>query len=94
MPEEVRKYQVQADFMISQKRYGDAIRIYTEGLKSAPWWPDGRFNRALLFAETKRYRDAILDMNRFLMLEPESPDARSARDRIYQWEAAMKMRVR
>jgi len=94
VPEEIRKYQVQAEFMISQKRYGDAIRIYTEGLKAAPWWPDGRFNRALLFAETKRYRDAILDMNRFLMLEPDSPDARSARDRIYQWEAAMKLRVR
>lgn len=94
IPEEIRKFQVQAEFMINQKRYADAIRIYTDGLKAAPWWPDGRFNRALLFAETKRYRDAILDMNRFLMLEPDSPDARSARDRIYQWEAAMKMRVR
>jgi tetratricopeptide (TPR) repeat protein len=94
LPEEVRRFQVQADFMIQQKRYADAIRIYGEGLKVAPWWPDGRFNRALLLAESKRYRDAILEMNRFVMLEPDSADARTARDRIYQWEAAMKMGIK
>jgi tetratricopeptide (TPR) repeat protein len=94
VPEEVRRFQVQADFMIQQKRYGDAIRIYGEGLKIAPWWPDGHFNRALLLAESKRYRDAIIGMNRFLLLEPDSPDARTARDRVYQWEAAMKMGIK
>jgi len=94
VPEEIRRYQVQADFMIDQRRYGDAIRIYGEGLKAAPWWPRGRFNRALLLAEQKRYREAIQEMNRFLMLEPNSPDARIARDRVYQWEAAMKLGVK
>lgn len=94
VPEDVRRYQVQADFMIDQRRYGDAIRIYGDGLKAAPWWPRGRFNRALLLAEQKRYREAIQEMNRFLMLEPSSPDARIARDRVYQWEAAMKLGVK
>lgn len=94
VPEEIRRYQVQADFMIDQRRYADAIRIYGDGLKAAPWWPRGRFNRALLLAELKRYREAILEMNRFLQLEPDSPDARVARDRVYQWEAAMKLGVK
>ena len=91
IPEEVRRYKVQAEFMVDQKRYGDAIRLYGEGLKAAPWWPGGRFNRALLFAEMKRYRDAIMEMNRYLKLEPDAPDARAAQDLVYKWEAAMKL---
>ncbi len=94
IPEEIRRYKVQAEFMIGQRRYVDAIRIYSDALKVAPWWPEGRFNRALLLAESKRYREAIQEMNRYVMLEPDGPDGRVARDRIYQWEAAMKMGVR
>ncbi|MSQ54272.1 MAG: tetratricopeptide repeat protein [Betaproteobacteria bacterium] len=94
IPEEIRRYKVQAEFMIGQRRYVDAIPLYSEALKAAPWWPEGRFNRALLLAESKRYRDAIQEMNRYLMLEPEAADSRTAQDRVYQWEAAMKLGVK
>ena len=92
IPEEVRKYQVQADFAIDMKRYADAAQFYAEGIKLAPWWATGRFNRALLLAEAGKYRDAASEMKRFLVLAPESPDARIAQDRIYQWEAAAQLR--
>jgi tetratricopeptide (TPR) repeat protein len=92
IPEEVRKFQVQADFAIDMKRYKDAAGFYAEGIKLAPWWATGRFNRALLLAETGQYREAAGEMKRFLVLAPESPDARVAQDRIYQWEAAAQLR--
>jgi tetratricopeptide (TPR) repeat protein len=91
LPEEVRKFQVQAEFALDNKRYADAARFYGEGIKLAPWWTAGRFNRALLLAETGSYRDAMAEMRRFLQLEPQSPDARLAQDRIYQWEAAAQL---
>jgi len=92
IPEEVRKYQVQADFAINLKRYLDAARFYAEGIKVAPWWATGRFNRALLLAEAGQFREAASEMKRFLVLAPDSPDARVAQDRIYQWEAAAQLR--
>jgi tetratricopeptide (TPR) repeat protein len=92
IPEEVRKYQVQADFAIDLKRYRDAAQFYAEGIKLAPWWATGRFNRALLLAEAGQFREAATEMRRFLVLAPDSPDARVAQDRIYQWEAAAQLR--
>ena len=91
IPEEVRKYQVQADFAIDLKRYMDAARFYADGIKLAPWWATGRFNRALLLAEAGQFREAASEMKRFLVLAPDSPDARVAQDRIYQWEAAAQL---
>lgn len=91
LPEDVRRFKVQAEFLIQQKRYADAIKIYAEALKVAPWWPDGRFNRALLLGETRRFREAIQEMGRFLALEPDAPDARQAQDSIYRWEAMATM---
>lgn len=87
LPEEVRKFRVQAEFAAGQKRYDDAVRFYGEGIKLAPWWAQGHFNRALLLAETRRFRDAVSAMDRYIQLEPNAADARAAQDKIYQWEA-------
>lgn len=87
LPEEVRKFRVQAEFAAGQKKYDDAVRFYAEGIKLAPWWAQGHFNRALLLAETRRFRDAANAMGRYIQLEPDAADARAAQDKIYQWEA-------
>lgn len=87
IPEDVRKFRVQAEFAAQQKRYDDAIRFYGEGVKIAPWWAQGHFNRALLLGERGRYREAAASMNKYLQLEPGAPDARAAQDKIYQWES-------
>jgi len=44
---------------------------------------------ALLSAQLGRYRQAIAHMNQYLLLEPEARDARSAQDKIYEWEALL-----
>jgi ankyrin repeat protein len=86
-PEEARKYKAQAEFAFQQKRFEDAAEFYEEALKSAPWWPDGHFNRALILGELSRYEEAVREMKRYLLLAPDAPDARDAQDRIYQWES-------
>jgi tetratricopeptide (TPR) repeat protein len=84
---------VQAEFAFEQKRLQDAARLYAEALKIAPWWPEGRFNRALLLAEVGQYRGAISEMRRYLQLVPDAPGARAAQDRIYRWESAMQTQL-
>ncbi len=49
-------------------------------------WAIGYFNLALLLAEEERYSEAILNMKKYLELQPNAPDARKAQDKIYIWE--------
>jgi tetratricopeptide (TPR) repeat protein len=86
LPEEARKFQVQAEAAFAQKEFAEAAGHYLGALKIAPWWAAGYFNRSLLLGEIERYRDAIGEMRKYLDLAPDAPDARAAQDKIYEWE--------
>ena len=86
LPEEARRFRVRAESAVSEKRFDDAAEGYEQALRIAPWWPEGRFNRALVLSETERYNEAIKEMKRYLTLVPDAPNARAAQDLIYAWE--------
>ena len=87
MPEMARKYKVQAEFAVQEKRLEQAVEFYGKALDIVPWWPEGHYNLALVLGETKKYRDAMREMKRYLLLAPDAAEARAAQDRIYQWES-------
>lgn len=87
LPEDARRYRVQAEAAIRDKNFTGAAELYANGLALAPWWPEGRYNRALILAELKEFEPAIAEMKRYLLLVPQAADARTAQDRIYEWEA-------
>jgi formylglycine-generating enzyme required for sulfatase activity len=93
MPEVARKYRVQAEFAVQEKRFDQAIELYGKALEIAPWWAEGHYNLALTLGETKKYRDAMREMRRFLLLAPDAPEARNAQDKIYQWESVAEPQV-
>lgn len=86
LPEEARKFKVQAEFAMQEKQFDKAAELYGKALEIAPWWPEGHFNRALILGETKKYWDAMREMKRYLLLVPDASNARAAQDKIYQWE--------
>jgi hypothetical protein len=86
LPEEANKYKVQAEDAVRDKQFDDAADLYAKALKIAPWWPVGRFNRALVLGETGDYGDAMREMKFYLQLVPDAPNARAAQDKIYTWE--------
>lgn len=90
LPEEARKFRIQAEYAFNKKNYEGAAARYKEALAIAPWWPEGHFNRALILAEMSRYRDAIREMNRYLTLVPDAQNVRTAQDNIYRWEGELK----
>ncbi len=90
LSEEARKLQVQAEFSVNKKEFGDAAARYKKALEVAPWWPEGHFNRALILGELSRYNDAIKEMKRYLLLVPDATNARAAQDKIYQWEGELR----
>ena len=86
LPEEANKYKVQAEGAVRDKAFDDAADFYAEALKIVPWWPIGHFNRALVLGETGDYELAKREMNYYLQLAPDAPNARAAQDKIYEWE--------
>lgn len=86
LPEEARRYGVQANTAAERKSYDEAVALFTQSLEAAPWWAEGHFNRALLLANQNRYQEAVTSMKQFLILAPNAPDARASQDKIYQWE--------
>jgi tetratricopeptide (TPR) repeat protein len=84
--EDVRRFRVQADQAVSEKRFQTAASLYIQALDLAPWWPEGQFNAAVIFGDLRQYDQAIGHMRKYLTLVPNAPDARAAQDKIYAWE--------
>ncbi|KJS33106.1 MAG: hypothetical protein VR64_04210 [Desulfatitalea sp. BRH_c12] len=91
MSEEQRRSIVQANALNQQKDYAGAIALYYKAVELDPAsYPAAYFNLALLSAQMKRFYPAITYMKQYLLLEPEAKDARSAQDKIYEWELMLK----
>jgi tetratricopeptide (TPR) repeat protein len=88
--EEQRKYIVQANGFNEQKAYDKAIELYKKAIEiDQTAYPAAYSNLALLSAQLNQFNEAICYMKKFLMIEPEATDARSAQDKIYLWEAQL-----
>ena len=88
--EEQRRYIVQANALAEQKQYEKAQEKYLEVIKLDPTsYPAAYFNMALLDIQEHDPRTAIFRMKQYLLLVPDAQDARSAQDKIYEWELMM-----
>jgi len=86
--EEQRRYIVQANMYNQEKSYWNAIGSYQKVLElDQTSYPAAYSNLALLYAQVDKFYFAIYNMKKYLLLEPEATDARSAQDKIYEWEA-------
>lgn len=85
--EEQRKVIVQANALTEKKEYENAIKMYFKAIALNPMAYTGAYsNVALLLAQEHNFYSAIYYMKKYLMLEPDASDARSAQDKIYAWE--------
>jgi len=90
LPEEARRFKVNAEGAVGDKRFAEAAEFYADALNVAQWWPAGHFNRALILGENGDYADARREMKFYLQLVPDATNARAAQDKIYEWEAKVK----
>jgi|AMWB02.1.fsa_nt_gi tetratricopeptide (TPR) repeat protein len=87
MSEEQRKAIVQANALNQQKNFEKAIEKYLKAIDLHPTaYPDAYHNLALLYAQEGDPVMAVFYMKHYLLLEPDAKDARSAQDKIYEWE--------
>lgn len=86
LSEEARKYKVQAEGAVRDKKFKEAADLYGKVIGVVPWWPDGHFNCALVLSEIGDYEMAMREMKRYLQIVPNASNARAAQDKIYDWE--------
>jgi len=86
--EEQRRFIVQANALTQKKEFAKANALYEKALEVNPFsYPAAHYNMALISAQQGRYTAAITSMKKYLMLMPDAEDARTAQDKIYEWEA-------
>jgi tetratricopeptide (TPR) repeat protein len=86
VPEATRRLLVQAETLSKNNDAAAAIGKLREAIRAVPWLPTARYNLAMALSMEKDYAGAIAAMNDYLALAPDAPDARQARDKIYEWE--------
>lgn len=87
--ESMRRFQIQAEEAVRSQHFMQAAEIYTTALNEVPAWPQGHFNFALVLESLGDYELAIEEMQHYLALEPDAPNARAAQDGIYRWQARL-----
>ncbi|MCI0749704.1 MAG: hypothetical protein L0Y32_04045 [Nevskiales bacterium] len=87
VPEAARKHMQEAQSAYRQKRFKEAATASAAAVQLVPWWPEGRFNHAVILRATQEYEGAIAEMNRYLELVPAASNVEAARKQIRQWEA-------
>ncbi len=86
MPEDAYAHKVLAEDAYKEKNLSKAMNEYVLAFKTYPMWPEGQFNAALIAEALHMYRVAYFDMQRYLLLAPDAPDAQSAKDKIILWK--------
>jgi len=94
MKEVQRKLFVQGNAMNKQLDYENALIYYEKAFSLDPVsYPEGYYNYAIIAALAEKYEFAILNMKKYLLLMPNNPDAVSAQDKIYEWEALITKKI-
>lgn len=85
--DEVYKNRLLAEDALKNKDLNAAAKFYEAGIAVSPTWDQGWYNAALVYAEMSNYLDAAVCMKHYVILVPDAPDVRAAKDNIILWEA-------
>jgi len=89
MPDEARQHQATAESDYARGDLDDAGDEYHAALKLYPCWSEGYYKRANILGATGWYPGAIDNMNSYLFLVPDAPDALALRNQIAVWRSKM-----
>lgn len=70
----------------SPSDYEKAIKEYQEALRLAPWWGNFYLDLAIVQEQAGKYADAARSLELFVLASPNDPQARAAKNRIYELE--------
>ncbi len=85
--EEIRKCIVQAEVQAKLYNYEKAIELNYQIIAThSTAYPSAYFNVAILLAETNKLHSAIFNMQKFLLLNPNTTDEEFGKAKIAEWQ--------
>ena len=85
--EEIRKCIVQAEVQAKLYNYEKAIELNYQIIAThSTAYPSAYFNVAILLAETNKLHSAIYNMQKFLLLNPNTKDEEFGKAKIAEWQ--------
>ncbi|MEI7595041.1 MAG: tetratricopeptide repeat protein [Bacteroidota bacterium] len=85
-----RRFMIQAQTATENKKYVDAVHLWSSAIAIAPYYPIAYINRSLLWEILNSNDKAVSDLECYIKLAPEAEDARSVQDKIYEMEGKSK----
>lgn len=86
-----RKKVIESELFSSEGKYQDAIKSLLSALEIDPVsYPQGYYNLAFLYERVGNFAGSILNMKKYILLDPFAEDARASQDKIYEWELKRK----
>jgi tetratricopeptide (TPR) repeat protein len=92
LSEEAERHRVLAEHSVKEQRFDEALDHYETALALQPYWPEGRYNAAIISAELHDYTEAADHMRCYLVLVPEVGEAEALREKVIIWEEKAKSR--
>ena len=89
-PRDAILHALKAEKHIAKKKWIEVVDSYNEAIALAPWWPDPHYNMALaMYVDFGAHPGAVRELDKYLVLAPNGPNAAKAREKKRQWEAVI-----
>lgn len=85
LKDEARKHFLQAEVLFTNNKFEEAIEELDKSAKIQPFNPQIYFNKAIIYEKLSDYAKAIENMEIYLQLNPNVPNAQTIKDQIYKW---------
>lgn len=84
------RHVVEGQTHMKRKRWDEAEASYRKSIVIAPWWPEVHYNSALLMSHKMGgLKAAVIEMELFLRLAPDTDRAGDARSKMQEWRVAI-----
>jgi tetratricopeptide (TPR) repeat protein len=90
---EARKYFLQAEVLFNQNKFEEALLELDRALSHQPFNPQLYFNKAVIHEKLSNLEEAIQNMEIYLQLFPQAPNAQIVRDQIYKWRFVLEREI-
>lgn len=91
--DESRKHFLNAEVLFTNNKFDEALKELELAEKIQPFNPQIYFNKALLYEKLSDYAKAIEQMEIYLQLSPDAPNAQMIKDQIYKWRFILEKEI-
>ncbi|MCS7215236.1 MAG: tetratricopeptide repeat protein [Thermodesulfovibrio sp.] len=91
--DDARKHFLHAEVLFTNNKFEEAIEELNKASQIQPFNPQIYFNKAVVYEKISEYEKAIENMEVYLQLNPNAPNAQIIRDQIYKWRFMLEKEI-